>query len=133
MNLQESFRSALDSLLISGAPVAVNTTHDAPPGAESWLAKVGFESLLILPLLSQDMVRGAMLVECQDDFFASSTTDGSALGALLDQRLVILQVIAYQAAAAVETARLRESQEAEAYVSAALLQVSQAINNLHTL
>ncbi|MFL7807077.1 MAG: PP2C family protein-serine/threonine phosphatase, partial [Anaerolineae bacterium] len=40
---------------------------------------------------------------------------------------------AYQAAAAVENARLREAQEAEAYVSAALLQVSQAVSNLRAL
>jgi serine phosphatase RsbU (regulator of sigma subunit) len=135
--IQPGDMPALDELLISGTPQVLYAIDQDPGQASSpsarWMAEIGFESLLLLPLLSQDTVRGAMLVECQEDFFASSSPDGRTLSALLDQRLVILQGIAYQAAATVENARLREAQEAESYVSAALLQVSQAINSLHTL
>jgi serine phosphatase RsbU (regulator of sigma subunit) len=132
---------ALDELLANGTPVVVYATDENEnPGGDAkesrdqreqpttWLAQIGFESLLLLPLLSQGVVQGVILVECREDFFAGSTSE-----VLLDQRLVILQGIAYQAATAVENTRLREAQEAEAYVSAALLQVSQAVSSLHTL
>jgi serine phosphatase RsbU (regulator of sigma subunit) len=50
-----------------------------------------------------------------------------------DERLVIIQGVALQTASAVENTRLREAQQEEAYVSAALLQVAQAVANLNDL
>jgi sigma-B regulation protein RsbU (phosphoserine phosphatase) len=139
---------AFDELLATGAPTVLcadtvrpaadtlrhattgraDTPRPAEDGSQAAMSALGFESLLLLPLLSQGSVLGTMLVECQDDLLGSETSES-----LLDQRMVILQGIAHQAAAAVENARLREAQQAEAYVSAALLQVSQAVNTLNEL
>jgi sigma-B regulation protein RsbU (phosphoserine phosphatase) len=91
---------------------------------------LGFESLLLLPLVAQDEVLGAMLVDYQDDWFEFET--GGA-GTIHDERLVIIQGVALQTAAAVENTKLREAQQEEAYVSAALLQVAQAVANLTSL
>ena len=126
---------AFDELLATGEPAilcgSTGRPDDEPAGAVS---AMGFESLLLLPLLSQGSVLGALLVECQADIdLADNLLRASAPDSLLDQRMVILQGIAHQTAAAVENARLREAQQAEAYVSAALLQVSQAVNTLNEL
>jgi serine phosphatase RsbU (regulator of sigma subunit) len=67
-------------------------------------------------------------VEYLRDWFEFDT-----VGTLHDERLVIIQGIALQAAAAIENAGLREAQQEEAYVSAALLQVAQAVASLNNL
>jgi sigma-B regulation protein RsbU (phosphoserine phosphatase) len=91
---------------------------------------LGFESLLLLPLLGQDQVLGAMLIDYQTDW---SELDAIGVRTIRDERLVIIQGIALQTAAAIENTRLREAQREEAYVSAALLQVAQAVANLNDL
>jgi serine phosphatase RsbU (regulator of sigma subunit) len=91
---------------------------------------LGFESLLLLPLLGQDEVLGVMLIDYQTDW---PELDTIGVRTIRDERLVIIQGVALQTAAAIENTRLREAQREEAYVSAALLQVAQAVANLNNL
>ncbi len=90
---------------------------------------LGFESLLLLPLLAQGEVLGAMMIDCPRDWLKLDLRGIP----LHDERLVIIKGIALQTAAAVENTRLREIQQEEAYVSAALFQVAQAVANLNRI
>jgi serine phosphatase RsbU (regulator of sigma subunit) len=113
-----------DQLFATGAPTVLYAVDSNPRLNKTLIANTGFESLLLIPLLSQGIVLGAMLVDCENALLTSNTSE-----MFLDERLIILQGIAHQTAAAVENTRLREAQQAEAYVSAALLQVSQAVSS----
>ncbi len=86
-----------------------------------------FDSPLLLPLLAHGEVLGAMLVDYGE------AEDEVESGGLDEERLTILRGIAYQAAMAAENARLLEERQEEAYVSAALLQVAQAVVSLNDL
>ena len=119
---------AFDDLCLNKAPIFIYdvATDSRLSGAVVWA--LGFESLLLLPLLAQGEVLGAMLIDYQSDWFEFGT-----VGTLRDERLVTIQGIALQTAAAVENTGLREAQQEEAYVSAALLQVAQAVASLNNL
>ncbi len=118
----------LDSLRMDQAPVFVYdvATDSRLSGEVVWA--LGFESLLLLPLVAQDEVLGTMLVDYQSDWLEPGAPE-----TLHDDRLLTIQGIALQAAAATENVRLREAQQQEAYVSAALLQVAQAVTSLNDL
>ncbi len=105
---------AFDDLLFDKTPIAL-------PGTAS--PTLDFESALLLPLLARGEVMGAMLVDYRSD----------QSGELAEERLAIMRGIAYQTAAAAENARLLEERQEEAYVSAALLQVAQAVVSLSEL
>jgi sigma-B regulation protein RsbU (phosphoserine phosphatase) len=105
---------AFDDLLFDKTSVALPDT--ASPA-------LNFESALLLPLLARGEVMGAMLVDYRSD----------QSGELDEERLAIMRGIAYQTAAAAESARLLEERQEEAYVSAALLQVAQAVVSLSDL
>ena len=119
---------AFDDLCQNKAPVFIYdvATDSRLSGLVPWA--LGFESLLLLPLIVQSEVIGTMLVDYQSDW-----DDFGAIGMSHDERLVTIQGIALQTAAAVENARLREARQEEAYVSAALLQVAQAVASLNDL
>jgi len=119
---------AFDDLCQSKAPVFIYDVATDPRLSGLVIWALGFESLLLLPLLAQDEVVGALLIEYQSDWFESG-----AVGAFHDERLAIIQGVALQTAVAVENVRLREAQQEEAYVSTALLQVAQAVANLNDL
>jgi len=119
---------AFDDLRLDQAPVFIYNVATDSRLSSPVVWALGFESLLLLPLLTQGEVLGAMLVDYQGDWFESG-----AAGTLHDERLAIIQGIALQTAAAVENTGLREAQQAEAYVSAALLQVAQAVASLNSL
>jgi sigma-B regulation protein RsbU (phosphoserine phosphatase) len=67
-------------------------------------------------------VLGAILVDCQSD-----------RAEFEEERLAMLQGIAHQTAAAIENAQLLEARQEDAYVSAALLQVAQAVASFNDL
>ncbi len=119
-----------DNLRRDKAPVFIYDVTTDPRLSSLIVWDLGFESLLLLPLLAQGEVLGVMLIDYQSDWF-----DLEAAGAVTvrDERLVIIQGVALQTASAVENTRLREAQQEEAYVSAALLQVAQAVANLNDL
>jgi len=117
--------STFGELLIEKAPLVVHDIEIDARLSESTLAALGFESLLALPLLAQGESLGAMMVDYRDDTFVYDTIES-----VRQERLSIIQAIAYQAAATIENAQLREAQQEEAYVSTALLQVAQTVANL---
>lgn len=119
---------AFDDLRQNQTPIFIYdvTTDSRLSGLIVW--DLGFESLLTLPLLAQGEVMGAMLINYRSDWF-----ELESIGSIHDERLVIIQGVALQTAAAIENTKLREAQQEEAYVSAALLQVAQAVANLNNL
>ena len=79
-------------------------------------------TLVVLPLLARDALLGAFLVAHQ------ATDQAGAAGSTFDdQTLSILQGISHQTAVALENLRLLEARQEEAYVTAVLLQVAQAV------
>lgn len=74
-----------------------------------------YHRLVWLPLLSQGVLSGVMMMVVDAAFEVSP------------QRLGVMAGIAYQTASAVQTVRLLEAQQEEAYVSAALLQVAEIV------
>lgn len=84
-------------------------------------------TVLILPLVSRGQLFGAFLVGHHND------TPGSAASAFDEQTLALLQGIGQQTAVAIENLQLLEARQEEAYVTAVLLQVSQAVVSQNTL
>jgi len=113
-------------LRIVREPMSIENVSDETPVALPSPLET-FESPLLLPLLAHGEVLGAMLVDYQAD-----QTPESAQGPN-EERMAIMRGVAYQAAAAAENARLLEERQEEAYVSAALLQVAQAVVSLNDL
>ncbi len=78
-------------------------------------------TLVLLPLMAHDSLLGAFLVAHQPDLSRLS-------GQVFEQQVLsVLQGIAHQAAMALENLRLVEARQEEAYVTAVLLQVAQAV------
>jgi phosphoserine phosphatase RsbU/P len=78
-------------------------------------------TLVLLPLITHDSLLGAFLVAHQPDAERYS-------GLTFEQQVLsILQGIAHQTAVALENLRLLEARQEEAYVTAVLLQVAQAV------
>ncbi len=119
---------ALDRLWLVKEPVFIRDAAADPRLSGTVVAALDIESQLLLPLLARGEVLGAMLVDYRGDW-----PEVSDLGGLDDERLAIIRGIAYQTASAVENARLLEARQEEAYVSAALLQVVQAVVSFNDL
>jgi len=113
---------AFDDLILNQDPVFIYdvATDSRVSGSDAWL--LGFDSLLMLPMIAQDDVLGVILLDYPSDWL-----DIDTVRAVDDERLGIIQGIMLQATTAIENTRLREVQREEAYVSAALLQVAQAV------
>ena len=119
---------AFHQLHLTGEPVAIGS--DSFSSSRAALAPIeAFESPLLLPLLAHGEVLGAILV----DYDGEHEQNGPEQDELHDERMAIMRGIAYQAAMAAENARLLKSRQEEAYVSAALLQVAQAVVSLTEL
>ncbi len=119
---------AFDDLVINQEPVFIYDvgTDSRLSDSDAWV--LGFDTLLMLPMIAQDDVLGAMLLDYPGDWL-----DLDAAEMLDDERLTIIQGITLQAATAIENTSLREAQREEAYVSAALLQVAQAVASSNDL
>lgn len=83
------------------------------------------DMFVLVPMLSHNEILGAFLVDYSLN--GGFGNNERALSSLFDERLAIIQGIAFQTATAVQNIRLNKSQKEEAYVSVALLQVAQAI------
>ena len=83
------------------------------------------DMFVLVPMLSHNEILGAFLVDYSLD--GNNSNSERTLSSLFDERLAIIQGIAFQTSTAVENIRLNKSQKEEAYVSVALLQVAQAI------
>lgn len=122
-----------------GLPALARLAHERAtlyceaPAEELHLAEMSLSpqagTVVVLPLLVRSELAGAFLVTLQ-----LGEPDGEA-GERFDPKAVsILQGIAHQAALTVDNLRLLEARQEEAYVTAALLQVAQAVvssNDLH--
>ena len=120
---------AFDGLRLNKSPIFIYDVATDPRLSSLTIWALGFESLLLLPLLAQGEVLGVMLIDYQSNWWFEFGT----VETLHDERLGIIQGIALQTAAAVENTELREAQQEEAYVSAALLQVAHAVARLNNL
>jgi len=81
--------------------------------------EVGNSAYMVFPLVARDEVLGAILIGYRADHATNREFD--------PQLIAILQGIAQQASITLENIRLLEARQEEAYVTAALLQVAQAI------
>lgn len=119
---------AFDELRFGKSPVYIqDVQHDLHLSAEA-AAELDIDSFILLPLLARGEILGAFLVEYRPRTHYGARADNGD-----DQRLAILQGIAQQTSVALENIRLLEAKQEEAYVTAVLLQVAQAVvgyNNL---
>jgi sigma-B regulation protein RsbU (phosphoserine phosphatase) len=113
---------AFDHLCLIKSPIVIPDAAHDPRLPEDAALALGFESLLLLPLLAHGEVLGAMLVDFPGDWSEFE-----------EDRVAMLQGIAHQTAAAIENAQLLEARQEEAYVSVALLQVAQAVASFNDL
>ena len=120
--IQKNQLAAFDHVLISREPVIFNQTLDMHSENSSLFSIFNLEHKLIVifPMISQTEIQGTILVDFGE---VNSHQDKN----LWEEKIVIIQGIAHQTAVAVENIKLIRSQEEEAYVSVALLQVAQAI------
>ncbi len=107
---------ALDLLRWDKRPLLVNATRDEGLVPPSLAEMYGIQEIVLLPLLAQGELLGAMLVD-----YAGRAHHFS------EQLVNMLSGIANQAALVLQSARLVEAQREEAYVSMALLQVAEAV------
>ena len=125
LRIKPSEISAFDQILLKREPITIDADSSAWSDARP-SALQAFESPLLLPLLAHGEVLGAMLVDYEGE-------EGESADPLRTEQMAIMRGIAYQAAMAAESARLLEARQEEAYVSAALLQVAQAVVSMNEL
>jgi phosphoserine phosphatase RsbU/P len=121
---------AVDQLQKSGTPVILNTENVTEKIASQYIPSFNLnnELLTLFPMVAQGNLQGAVLVD-----FSNSNLDKISSQELWDEKFSIIQGISHQTAVAIESIQLIESQEEEAYISVALLQVAQAIASLNQL
>ncbi len=111
------------------APVYIeNIQHEL--GISSFSIQDATGTLVLVPLISHDELLGLFLVS------HSSTGEFGVSNKFTSQTLAILSGIAQQTSVALENIRLVENRQEEAYITAVLLQVAQAVvsqNNLQDI
>ncbi|MCJ7738757.1 MAG: GAF domain-containing protein, partial [Anaerolineae bacterium] len=115
----------LKKLIVEKTPLLIRDVSVNSGLLEAFPSMGECNEMLLVPLLSQGSVLGAMLVDGDGSSLRVSRQTGSRLQDPEWQSM--LQGVGYQVAAAIESIRLREAQKEEAYISAALLQVAQAV------
>ncbi len=122
--------TVFDNLKENRSPVILDNRIISSDIATEIFPEDDFErSLLILfPLITQNSLCGSLLVDLADlDLDISSSQE------VWDEKYSLIQGAAYQVATAIENIQLIKSQEEEAYISVALLQVAQAVVSLKKL
>ncbi len=84
--------------------------------------------LILFPLITQNCLCGAILLD-----FTNSNLNTNSSQEIWDKNYTLIQGAAHQTAIAIENLQLVKSQEEEAYISVALLQVAQAIVSFNQL
>ena len=108
---------ALDLVRLQKGPLLVDVEEDEGLVPPKLAQTFSIHEVVLLPLLAQGELLGVMMVD-----YAGRSRHFS-------ERLIgMLSGIANQAAMVLQTARLVQAQQEEAYVSMALLQVAQAVN-----
>jgi sigma-B regulation protein RsbU (phosphoserine phosphatase) len=117
MEFPEAAMPALDLVRWGKTHLLVDTTSDSGLVPASMVDTFDIQQMALLPLLAQGELLGVMMVD-----YAGKPHD-------FNERLLGMLVgIANQAAMVLEIARLVQAQQEEAYVSMALLQVSEAVS-----
>ena len=108
---------ALDLMRLKKAPLLVDATREVVLVPQSIAERFGVREMLFLPLLAQGELLGVMLVDyAGKSYHFSERITGMLAG------------IANQAAMVIQSARLVQAQQEEAYVSMALLQVADVVS-----
>ena len=121
---------AFDQLFDQKSAVILDKTNIPLENNQAPLPSLDIEHdvLGLFPMISQNELRGAILVN-----FTPQKEQGPSSSSLSEEKFLLIQGIAGQTAVAVENILLLQSQEEEAYISVALLQVAQAIVTLNKL
>ena len=121
---------AFDKIKQSRIPVILNSDTISDEIAANVFPNYDFQQdlLILFPLITQDCLCGAILLD-----FSNSNLSSNSSQEVWDEQYTLIQGITHQAAIAIENLRLVKSQEEEAYISVALLQVAQAIVSLKRL
>jgi len=121
---------AFDKLKQNRSPVILNSDTISNEIAAQVFPNNNFrEDLLILfPLITQDCLCGTILLD-----LTNSSLNNNSSQEVWDEQYTLIQGAAHQAAIAIENLQLVKSQDEEAYISVALLQVAQAIVSLNQL
>jgi serine phosphatase RsbU (regulator of sigma subunit)/putative methionine-R-sulfoxide reductase with GAF domain len=113
---------ALDLVRWGKAPVLVRSSDEPALIPPQMAETLDIQEMLMIPLLTQGELLGVMFVD-----YAGRTHH-------FDEGMIdMLGGIANQAAMVIQSARLVQAQQEEAYVSMALLQVADAVNRSSTL
>lgn len=117
MVFPEGAMPALDLMHWKKAPLLVDATRDAGLVPQSLAETFNIREMALLPLLAQGELLGVMMVDyAGKPYHFSERITGMLMG------------IANQAAMVIQSARLVQSQQEEAYLSMALLQVAEAVS-----
>ncbi len=119
---------AFDQLVSTRQPVIIANPTEEMNLPASIAAALGSNYLVLIPLVTHSGILGTFLITQENK--TSGNDDGFSMG---DQRLIIIQGIAQQTAIAIENIRLLEGKQEEAYVTAVLLQVAQAVVSMNDL
>lgn len=121
---------AFDQLIESRNPVILNvdTLSDSAMEQVFPAYDLSHDLVILFPLYTQNNLCGAFLID-----FTNSSLEIDSSQDVWDEKFTLIQGTARQTAIAVENIQLIKSQEEEAYISVALLQVAQAIVSLNRL
>lgn len=121
---------AFENLKESKSPIILNTDTISDEIATQVFSDYDLRKdlLILFPLITQNCLCGAILID-----FTNSNLDINSSQEVWDEKYTLIQGAAHQAAIAIENLQLVKSQEEEAYISVALLQVAQAIVSLNHL
>jgi sigma-B regulation protein RsbU (phosphoserine phosphatase) len=121
---------AFDKLKESNNPVILNLDNLSNETASQVFQNYDFQNdlLILFPLFTKNSLFGTILVD-----FTNSALEFDSSQEVWDEKYTIIQGAARQTAIAMENLQLIKSQEEEAYITVALLQVAQAIVSLNAL
>jgi serine phosphatase RsbU (regulator of sigma subunit)/putative methionine-R-sulfoxide reductase with GAF domain len=121
---------AFDQMKDSFNPIILNAGTLSDETASKVFPSYDFNDdlLILFPLYTQNSFCGAILID-----FTNSTLEIDSSQDVWDEKYTLIQGAARQTAIAIENTQLIKSQEEEAYISVALLQVAQAIVSLNQL
>ena len=113
----------LDEFLSNKEPLRISNPEEDLNLPDQVARQFSKDTLLMLPLMARNEVLGAFLLADEE----SENHDEHISKSLSEDRQNIVQGIMQQTAVAIENIRLIEARQEEAYISAVLLQVAQAV------
>ena len=126
----QEFAIAFDMLVKTKSPVILNSETLSDELISLVFPKRDLQSdlLVLFPLIAQDNLIGALLVDFTNSIMESNHSKNS-----WDDMYALILGASHQAAVSIENLQIIKSREEEAYISIALLQVAQAIVSLNKL